>query len=82
MKGLPRLVSVLERNEVRDAILDGDKAVILYDFITDTSAGAGLSRAGAIITGGRGRLYRDLFATRSRDSARSRWAFELLASCG
>ena len=43
MSGLPKLVSVLERNEVRDVIVDGNQAFILYDFVTDTPAGAVLS---------------------------------------
>ena len=43
MSGLPRLVSILERNEVLDVIVDGDRAFILYDFVTDTPAGAVLS---------------------------------------
>ena len=43
MSGLPKLVSVLERNEVRDVIVEGNRAFILYDFVTDTPAGAVLS---------------------------------------
>jgi SnoaL-like protein len=43
MSGLPRLVSVLKRNDVRDIVVEGDRAFILYDFVTDTSAGAVLS---------------------------------------
>ncbi len=43
MSGLPRLVSVLERNDLKDVIVDGDRAFILYDFVTDTPAGAVLS---------------------------------------
>lgn len=48
MSGLPRLVSVLERNELKDVIVDGEKAFILYDFITATPAGAVLS--GELVT--------------------------------
>jgi hypothetical protein len=48
MRGLPRLVSVLKRNDVRDVIVEGDRAFILYDFVTDTSAGAVLS--GELVT--------------------------------
>ena len=48
MSGLPHLVSVLDRNEIRDVIVDGDRAFVLYDFITDTAAGAVLS--GELIT--------------------------------
>jgi hypothetical protein len=43
MSGLPRLVSVLKRNDVKEVIVDGDRAFILYDFVTDTPAGAVLS---------------------------------------
>jgi hypothetical protein len=43
MSGLPRLVSVLKRNEIKDVITEGDKAFILYDFVTDSPAGAVLS---------------------------------------
>ena len=48
MSGLPRLVSVLKRNDIRDVVVDGDRAFILYDFVTDTTAGAVLS--GELIT--------------------------------
>jgi hypothetical protein len=48
MSGLPRLVSVLERNELRDVIVEGNKAFVLYDFVTDTPAGAVLS--GELVT--------------------------------
>jgi hypothetical protein len=43
MSGLPRLVSVLKRNDIRDLVVDGDRAFILYDFVTDTDAGPVLS---------------------------------------
>jgi hypothetical protein len=43
MSGLPRLVSVLKRNEVREVLVEGERAFILYDFVTDTPAGAVLS---------------------------------------
>jgi len=43
MSGLPRLVSVLERNELHDVIVDGNRAFILYDFVTATPAGRVLS---------------------------------------
>ena len=48
MSGLPRLVSVLKRNDLRDVVVDGDRAFILYDFVTDTPAGAVLS--GELVT--------------------------------
>ena len=37
---LARLLSVLERNEIRQVVVDGDSACIVYDFVTDTEAGA------------------------------------------
>ena len=43
MSGLPRLVSVLERNDLKDVIVDGSRAFILYDFVTATPAGGVLS---------------------------------------
>lgn len=43
MVGLPRLTSVLLRNEIREILVEGDRAFILYDFVTDTPAGAVLS---------------------------------------
>jgi SnoaL-like domain len=43
MSGLPRLVSVLERNELHDVIVEGNRVFILYDFVTASSAGRVLS---------------------------------------
>src|SRR4029077_3524440 len=43
MSGLPRLVSVLIRNDIKDIVVEGDRAFALYDFVTDTPAGAVLS---------------------------------------
>lgn len=43
MSGLPRLVSVLKANEIKDIVVEGDRAFVLYDFVTDTPAGAVLS---------------------------------------
>ena len=43
MSGLPRLVSVLLRNDIKDVIVDGDRAFVLYDFVTDTPGGNVLS---------------------------------------
>jgi hypothetical protein len=48
MSGLPRLVSVLERNELIDLIVDDNRAFILYDFVTATPAGRVLS--GELVT--------------------------------
>ena len=48
MSGLPRLVSVLERNDLIDVIVEGNRAFILYDFVTATPAGRVLS--GELVT--------------------------------
>ncbi len=48
MSGLPRLVSILERNELHDVIVEGNRAFILYDFVTATPAGRVLS--GELVT--------------------------------
>ena len=37
---LGRLTRALVRNEIRHVFADGQDAVVVYDFITDTSAGA------------------------------------------
>jgi hypothetical protein len=40
LKALHRLMPVLVRNEIREVFTDGDRACIVYDFVTDTDAGA------------------------------------------
>lgn len=37
---LGRLLPALVRNEVREVFADGDRACVVYDFVTDTPAGA------------------------------------------
>ena len=37
---LRRLLPVLERNDVRQVVVDGSVACVVYDFVTDTEAGA------------------------------------------
>ncbi|WP_285115886.1 nuclear transport factor 2 family protein [Leifsonia sp. fls2-241-R2A-40a] len=37
---LERLMPALVRNELREVFTDGDRACVVYDFVTDTSAGA------------------------------------------
>jgi hypothetical protein len=37
---LRRLLPILARNEVRQVVVDGSVACIVYDFLTDTEAGA------------------------------------------
>ena len=37
---LGRLLPVLVRNEIRQVVVDGTTACVVYDFVTDTEAGA------------------------------------------
>ncbi|WP_223693130.1 nuclear transport factor 2 family protein [Leifsonia poae] len=37
---LRRLLPALLRNEIREIFVDGDRACVVYDFVTDTEAGA------------------------------------------
>ena len=37
---LKRLMPALVRNELREVFTDGERAAVVYDFVTDTSAGA------------------------------------------
>ena len=37
---LARLLPVVVRNDIREVFENGDKAVVIYDFVTDTDAGA------------------------------------------
>lgn len=39
LQGLRQLLPALQRNDVRHVSGDGDTAVVVYDFVTDTSAG-------------------------------------------
>jgi hypothetical protein len=38
-----RLSPIILRNEIRRVFVDGDEACVIYDFVTDTTAGAVLS---------------------------------------
>lgn len=40
---LRKLAPVVVRNDIREIVVDRDQAFILYDFVTDTAAGAVLS---------------------------------------
>lgn len=40
LAALARLLPALVRNEVREVFADGDRACVVYDFVTDTPAGA------------------------------------------
>jgi hypothetical protein len=41
--GFQRLMPIILRNEIRKVFVDGDEACVIYDFVTDTPAGAVLS---------------------------------------
>jgi hypothetical protein len=41
--GFKRLDPIIERNAIRKIFVDGDEACVIYDFVTDTPAGAVLS---------------------------------------
>jgi SnoaL-like domain len=41
--GFRRLDPIIERNAIRKIFVDGDEACVIYDFVTDTPAGAVLS---------------------------------------
>src|SRR5579864_4692559 len=41
--GFRRLVPIIKRNEIRKIFVDGDEACVIYDFVTDSPAGAVLS---------------------------------------
>lgn len=53
---LKRLMPVLLRNEIREVLTDGDRACVVYDFVTDTSAGA--VRCVELLTVADGRISR------------------------
>ncbi len=40
LTAIHRLLPALVRNEIREVFADGDRACIVYDFVTDTAAGA------------------------------------------
>jgi ketosteroid isomerase-like protein len=40
LEALERLLPALVRNDVREVFVDGDRACVVYDFVTDTPAGA------------------------------------------
>jgi SnoaL-like protein len=43
VQGFRNLAPIIERNEIRELIVDGDRAFVLYDFVTDSPAGAVLT---------------------------------------
>jgi hypothetical protein len=52
LAGLRRLAPAIVRNDIRTILVDGNQAFILYDFVTDTPAGAVLSGELLTIEGG------------------------------
>jgi hypothetical protein len=40
VNGFRNLGPIIERNDVREVVVEGDRAFVLYDFVTDTPAGA------------------------------------------
>lgn len=40
LAGLKRLLPALVRNDIREVFADGSRACVVYDFVTDTAAGA------------------------------------------
>lgn len=40
LQALERLLPALTRNEIREVFVTGDRACVVYDFVTDTPAGA------------------------------------------
>jgi hypothetical protein len=43
VQGFRNLAPIIDRNEIREVIVDGDRAFVLYDFVTDSPAGAVLT---------------------------------------
>jgi hypothetical protein len=43
VQGFRNLGPVLDHNEIRDVVVDGDHAAVLYDFVTETPVGPVLS---------------------------------------
>ncbi len=41
--GFQRLMPIIVRNDIRKVFVDGEEACVIYDFVTDTPAGAVLS---------------------------------------
>jgi hypothetical protein len=51
--GFRRLTPIILRNEIRKLFVDGDEACVIYDFVTDTPAGAVVSVEHIKVTNGR-----------------------------
>jgi SnoaL-like domain len=71
---LERLSPIIERNDIRDIVVDGDRAVVVYDFVTNTEVGPVLTAESLVIEDGKIRSITLLFDWR-------RWP-EVLAELG
>jgi hypothetical protein len=71
LQALRRLTLILERNEISRTIADGDDVCVVYDFVTDTPAGAVPSVEWLTLDAGRIKSVRLIFE-------RERWP-EVLA---
>jgi hypothetical protein len=58
---LRRLTQILDRNDIREVVADGDRAAVLYDFVTDTTVGPVLSAEWLKLESGRIRSITLLF---------------------
>jgi len=58
---LKRLGAILERNDVKATIVDGNDVCVVYDFVTDTAAGAVPSVEWLTLEEGRVRTVRLIF---------------------
>ena len=74
LAALERLSPIIERNDIRQIVVDGDRAVVVYDFVTDTEVGAVLTAESLVVEDGRIRSITLLFDWR-------RWP-EVLAELG
>ena len=54
VQGFRNLGPIIVRNEMRDLIVEGDRAFVLYDFVTDTPVGSVL--CGELVTVERGSI--------------------------
>ena len=53
ISGFERLSPIILRNDIRKVFVDGDEACVIYDFVTDTPAGAVVSIEHVKFRGGR-----------------------------
>ena len=61
LAALKRLGPILERNEIKETLVDGNDVCLVYDFITDTTAGAIPSVEWLTLEDGRIRTVRLIF---------------------